>query len=104
MTAKDQESSNRIRDIIQCATYRRADRDIEFLDDDDVRGVRLQLDYYKTDLNLRRQGIEQTIVVFGSALIPDPIVAKDRVDKLQHLFRQPQLARSYRPRPAHDRQ
>ncbi len=83
MTEKDPEASRRTRDLLQSAAYRRADRDIDFLDDNDVRGVRLQLDYLKTELNLRRQGIEQTIVVFGSARIPDPIVAQERVDELR---------------------
>lgn len=83
MTEKDPEALRRTRDLLQSAAYRRADRDIDFLDDNDVRGVRLQLDYLKTELNLRRQGIEQTIVVFGSARIPDPIVAQLRVDELR---------------------
>jgi len=82
MTEKDREASNRITNILQNPVYRRADRDIEFLNDSDVRGVRLQLDYLKTELNLRRRGIEQTIVVFGSARIPDPVVAKGRFDEL----------------------
>jgi hypothetical protein len=43
----------------------------------------MQLDFLKTDLNLRRSGIAQTIVVFGSTRIPDPIVAKERVDELR---------------------
>jgi uncharacterized protein (TIGR00730 family) len=84
MTEKDPESSSRILEIMRSAAYRRADRDQDFLDIDDVRGVRLQLDYQKTELNLRRQGVEQTIVVFGSARIPDPIVAQERVDKLRN--------------------
>jgi len=74
--------SRRIRRILESPAYRRADRDIDFLDDNDVRGTRLQLDYLKTELNLRRQGIEQTIVVFGSTRIWDPVVAKERVADL----------------------
>ena len=87
MTRKDLEASRRVERIIQSAAYRRADRDIDFLDDDSVRGTRLQLDYLKTDLNLRRHGIEQTIVVFGSTRIPDPIVARKRVDELRATHR-----------------
>ncbi len=83
MTDKDPEASRRIQAILQSPAYRRADRDVDFLGDNDVRGTRLQLDYLKTELNLRRQGIEQTIVVFGSARIPDPVVAKERVDDLR---------------------
>jgi hypothetical protein len=83
MTEKDSDASRRVDNILQSPAYRRADRDIDFLHDDDLRGTRLQLDYLKTELNLRRRGIEQTIVVFGSARIPDAVVAKERVDELR---------------------
>jgi len=83
MTDEDPEALRRIESILQSPTYRRADRDIDFLDDDDVRGARLQLDFLKPELNLQRQGIEQTIVVFGSTRIPDPVTAKERVDELR---------------------
>lgn len=82
MKEKDSEASRRVSNILQSPAYLRADRDVDFLNDNDVRGVRLQLDYLKTELNLRRYGIEQTIVVFGSARIPDPVIAKQRVDDL----------------------
>lgn len=83
MADKEPDSSSRVQNILQNPAYRRADRDLDFLDDDAVRGVRLQLDFLKTELNLQRQGIEQTIVVFGSARIPDPVVAQRRVDVLR---------------------
>jgi uncharacterized protein (TIGR00730 family) len=82
MTEKDPDALRRIRNILQSPAFRRADRDVDFLDEDDVRGTRLQLDYLKTELNLRRRGIEQTIVVFGSTRIPDPVEAKERFDEL----------------------
>ena len=87
MTEKDPDALLRIRNIRQSPTFRRADRDVDFLDENDVRGARLQLDYLKTELNLRRRGIEQTIVVFGSTRIPDPVEAKERFDEL-HAARQ----------------
>ena len=82
MTKKDPEAARRISNILQSPAYRRADRDVDFLDENDVRGARLQLDYLKTELNLRRRGIEQTIVVFGSTRIPDPVEAQERFDEL----------------------
>ena len=87
MTEKDPDALRRIRNILQSPAFRIADRDVDFLDEDDVRGTRLQLDYLKTELNLRRRGIEQTIVVFGSTRIPDPVEAKERLDEL-HAARQ----------------
>jgi len=83
MTEHDPDALRRIRNILESPAYRRADQDIDFLDDNDARGARLQLDFLKTDLNLRRQGIEQTIVVFGSTRIPDPVVATERVRELR---------------------
>ena len=83
MTERDPDALRRVRNILQSPAYRRADRDFDFLDEDEVRGARLQLDYLKTELNLRRKGIEQTIVVFGSTRIPDPLDAQQRVDELQ---------------------
>lgn len=82
MSENDPEASRRVSNILQSPVYRRADRDVDFLNDNDVRGARLQLDYLKTELNLRRHGIKQTIVVFGSTRIPDPTVARKRVDDI----------------------
>ncbi len=83
MKNEESESDRRIQNILQSPAYRVANRDVDFLDEDAVRGVRLQLDFLKTELNLQRYGIEQTIVVFGSARIPDPLVAGRRVDVLR---------------------
>lgn len=72
--------------LVNSDSYRRADRDAEFLNLEDVRGARLQLDYLKAELKLREQGIEQTIVVFGGTRILEPVVAGRRVDELQRAF------------------
>lgn len=57
-------------------SYLQADRDADFLREDPVRGVRLQIDYLKPDLLLQEHGIDHTIVVFGSARISRPSVAR----------------------------
>lgn len=53
-------------------TYRLSYDDIEFLRSDPLRGVRLQLEYEKTELALLDARINSTVVVFGSARIPAP--------------------------------
>jgi uncharacterized protein (TIGR00730 family) len=53
-------------------TYRLAFADEHFLTSEDVRGVRLQLEYMKTDLRLREHNIHSTVVLFGGARIPEP--------------------------------
>ena len=79
----DPDAAQRVEELINSSTYQRADLDIEFLDDDNVRGTRLELDYLKPELNLRANNIQHTIVVFGGTRIPEPAAAKRNVDELQ---------------------
>ncbi|HVL35637.1 MAG TPA: TIGR00730 family Rossman fold protein [Burkholderiales bacterium] len=46
--------------------YRLADQDVEFLNSDDTRGVRLELEYLKAESLLRSHGVRETILVMGS--------------------------------------
>jgi len=52
--------------VLRSAAYRLADEDPEFLAHDDARGVRLELEYLKAELQLRRQGVRSTVIVMGS--------------------------------------
>jgi len=79
----DPDAQQRVEKLLASDTYRRADLDVGFLDLDDVRGARLQLDYLKPQLHLRKQGIEHTIVVFGGTRIPEPGAARRKVEALQ---------------------
>ncbi len=49
----------------------RADLDLELLARDELRPVRLMLEYMKPELALRDAGIDATLVIFGSARIVD---------------------------------
>jgi uncharacterized protein (TIGR00730 family) len=55
--------------------YRLAFADPEFLLRDELRPERLQLEYLKPELAMLDQGIHSTVVIFGSARIPDPQTA-----------------------------
>ncbi len=55
--------------ILHGPAYRLAYEDAEFLDRDDLRPLRLQMELLKPERELRRQGIGSTVVVFGSARI-----------------------------------
>lgn len=57
------------------SAYIPADRDLEFLQRDDLRSVRVGLELLKPELIQREQGIQSTIVVFGSARVQDPTTA-----------------------------
>ena len=72
----------RVRELLASATYRQADRDLDFLNSEETRGVRLQIDYLKAETELRRHGVEHTIVVFGSTRIREPAAAARRVAEI----------------------
>jgi uncharacterized protein (TIGR00730 family) len=79
----DPQAPERVRELLASPTYRQADKDLDFLDSEDTRGVRLQIDYLKPELELRRRGVEHTIVVFGSTRIREPAAAARRVHNLK---------------------
>ncbi|MEJ2307757.1 MAG: LOG family protein [Gammaproteobacteria bacterium] len=81
--AEDPDAPRRIEAIMQSPSYRQADRDISFLNLDETRGVRLQIDYAKPEFLLEQHGIRHTIVVFGSTRIGEPAVIRQRVDALR---------------------
>jgi uncharacterized protein (TIGR00730 family) len=79
----DPQAPARVRALLASPTYRQADRDLDFLESEDTRGVRLQIDYLKAELELRRRGVEHTIVVFGSTRIREPAAAARRVAEVK---------------------
>jgi hypothetical protein len=86
-TEEDPEALRRVQAILESPSYRRADADIDFLAEDGLRGVRLQLDYLKPELLLEEHKINQTIVVFGSTRICEPAAALRKVQALRALSR-----------------
>src|ERR1700722_1617766 len=82
-TEEDPEALRHGQAIVNSASYRSADKDIDFLARDGVRGVRLQLDYLKPQLFLEEHEIHQTIVVFGSTRICEPAAASRKVEALR---------------------
>jgi uncharacterized protein (TIGR00730 family) len=60
----------------KAASYRLAFADLDFLLREELRPVRLQLELLKPELELQEMAIESTIVVYGSARIGDPEVAR----------------------------
>ncbi len=69
--ADDPGAPEALRRILASPTYREADRDLDFLQEEDTRGLRLQLEYLKAETLLREQNIAHTIVVFGSTRIQE---------------------------------
>jgi uncharacterized protein (TIGR00730 family) len=69
------ESLARVRALLDSAAYVRADRDVDLLQRDELRAVRLMLDYLKAELALSDHGIESTIVLYGGTRIVEPRAA-----------------------------
>jgi uncharacterized protein (TIGR00730 family) len=72
-----------LRAIVESPSYRLAQEDLDLLSQKDLRPLRLQLELLKPERILREQGIESTIVVFGSARITDQETARARLAALE---------------------
>jgi uncharacterized protein (TIGR00730 family) len=72
----------------QAPSYRLAFQDLDFLLRDELRPVRLQLELLKPELALQEKEIESTVVVFGSARIPDPETAAANLEAAVSELRQ----------------
>jgi uncharacterized protein (TIGR00730 family) len=74
--------------ILDSAEYREADEDVDFLQDETTRGLRLQLDYLKAEKLLAEHGIAHSIVIFGGTRVSEPKSARRKVDELEAQTRQ----------------
>ena len=66
-------------------SYRLAYHDDEFLLRDELRPVRLQLELLKPDLLQQESGVHSTIVIFGSARIPEQATAEQQLQEAERL-------------------
>lgn len=85
---EDPDAPRRVQAIMAHPNYSEGDADTTFLSHPTTRGVRLQVDYLKTELELVQQGVEHTIVVFGSTRIREPVTAQLEVEALQNRLKQ----------------
>lgn len=65
--------------ILRSTSYRLAEDDPELLKRPELRPVRMQLELAKPELAFLEHQVNSTIVVFGSARIPEPAVARERL-------------------------
>ena len=59
------------------SSYIPADRDTEFLQREELRSLRIGLELLKPELIQHEEGVRSTIVVFGSARLREPEVARE---------------------------
>lgn len=72
-----------IKAIINDPSYEIAEEDKNFIYSNEARGVRLQLDYLKAEVKMQKQGVDHTIVVFGSARIVEFDTAIKELKKIE---------------------
>ena len=80
---EDADAPRRVQAILESPSYLEGDEDVAFLNLDETRGVRLQIDYAKPELLLGQHHVRHTIVVFGSTRIPEPASAVREVQLLR---------------------
>lgn len=80
---EDPNALDRVAAILASPSYRLPEQDQAFIGRDDMRGLRLQIEYLKPELLLQEQGIRDTIVVYGSTRISEPAAASRAVDALR---------------------
>jgi len=66
---EDPNAPKQVKKIMESPSYQVLEDNISFLDSDEARGIRLQLDYLRAEAKLQEYGIDNTIVVFGSTRI-----------------------------------
>ncbi len=81
--SSESEQAGLLRKILQSSSYRLAQEDKEFLASEDLRPVRLQLEFLKPKRYLREHNVRSTIVVFGSARLLPPDHAEARLEVLE---------------------
>ena len=69
--------------VVRPNAYRLAFADPEFMLRRDTRGIRIQLEMLKPDVDQADMGINNTVVVFGSARFPSPETAQQAMAEAQ---------------------
>jgi uncharacterized protein (TIGR00730 family) len=88
----DEQAPARIERLLRSPAYKRADDDLDLLQRDDLRQVRLGLEYLKPELAFELQRVRSTVALFGGSRVPDPAEAKRMLDG-DELAKQPQVAK-----------
>jgi uncharacterized protein (TIGR00730 family) len=84
---EDPDAPARVRAILESPSYVLPEQDLAFLASDAARGVRLQIEYLKTETLLAEQAIRDTVVVYGSTRIAEPAAARRNVETLRQALK-----------------
>ena len=83
MSQRTSDSSPRPTNNNLSSSYIPADKDTEFLQRDELRPIRIGLELLKPELIQKEENIQSTIVVFGSARLHEPAVAKQALQQAE---------------------
>ena len=83
MPKKNNDTERMVKRLKKSPAYKIAYHDEDFIDTDNLRPVRLQLELLKPELILRKQKIVSTIVVLGGTRILEPRKAEAQVKKTE---------------------
>jgi uncharacterized protein (TIGR00730 family) len=85
-------AAERVRRIMEHPSFRRADQDLDLLKRDELRPIRLQLEFLKPEMILSEHRVCGTIVVLGGTRIPEPSVSRHRIERARKALEQhPQI-------------
>ncbi|MCR8538968.1 MAG: LOG family protein [Prochlorococcus marinus CUG1439] len=89
----EQEKSNEVElvasnleEILKSSTYKLAHEDIDLLNTDEMRGVRMLLEITKPEQVIKKENIISTVIVFGGVHISEEITSKRRLDEAEKLL------------------
>jgi len=79
----DPDLEHRLQAILDSPSYRLAQEDTDLLGQKDLRPVRLLLEHLKPERIMHEQGVDSTVVVFGSARVTDEPTARAHLAALE---------------------
>jgi len=94
---EDPDAPERTRKIMEHPCFRRADQDLDLLKRDELRPIRLQLEFLKPELVLAEHRICGAIVVLGATRIIEPAAARRKVERARKALDDMQQKRAHRP-------
>lgn len=72
--------------ILKSSTYSLAHEDIDLLNTDEMRGVRMLLEITKPEQVIEKENIISTVIVFGGVHITEEITSKKRLDNAEKIL------------------
>ncbi|MEN6451112.1 MAG: LOG family protein [Thermoguttaceae bacterium] len=69
--------------LLQAPSYRVAYKDVDFLNQPEMRAARIELELLKPELYFQQNGVRSTIVVFGSTRIIEPAQARQQLEQAE---------------------